>query len=166
MSRFSSSSSASCPSIAYLFWHRVRLSLSILALCSSIAYLFRNCVWISLSFSALCPNFPHFPRHRVRASLIFFGIASAFFLIFLDIVSRLSFSASRPAFIIFSCIVCEHHLSFPASSPVFIIFFGTVSGFSSSSSASCPSIAFNFLLSFLASCLNYSFSQESCLGFS
>ena len=44
VSEFSSSSSTSCPSIAYLFWNHIRLL---------------------LSFPASCLDFPHLPRHRV-----------------------------------------------------------------------------------------------------
>ena len=47
-------------------------------------------------------------------------------------------------FLIFLGIVSKHHLSFPASSLDFIIFSDIVSEFSSSSSASCPSIAYLF----------------------
>ena len=119
------------------------------------------------SFPASCSDFPHLPRYHFRASLILFGIASSFhylfqhrvriFLIFLDIVSehRLSFSASCSVFayifwnrvrifLIFLSIVSEHLLSFSASCPTFIIFSGIVSGFSSFSSASCPSISYIF----------------------
>ena len=69
---------------------------------------------ILLSFLASYSNFPHLPQHCVRASLIIFGIVS------------------------------EHLLSFPASCPTFIIFFSIAIGFSSSSSASCSSIAYLF----------------------
>ena len=46
-------------------------------------------------------------------------------------------------FLIFLGIMSEHRLSFLASCPTFIIFFGIVTLFSSSS-ASCPSIAYLF----------------------
>ena len=78
----------------------------------------------SSSFSTSCSSIAYLFRHCVRLSPIFIGIVSGF-------------SSS-------SSIVCEHRLSFPASSPTFIIFSGTVSEFSSSSSASYPRIAYLF----------------------
>ena len=131
VSEFSSSTSASCPSIAYLFRHRVRLSLSFLAShpdfiiffgivsgfslsssasCPSIAYLFRHRALLSLSFLASCPYFPHLPRHHVQASLIFFGIEPGFHYLFRHRVR---------IFLIFLGIVSEHRLSFSASHPTF-----------------------------------------------
>ena len=67
---FSSSSSTSCLSIAYLFRHRFRLSLSFPASCPSIAYLFRHCVRISPIFTGI-----------VSGSLIFPGIVLGFLLV-------------------------------------------------------------------------------------
>ena len=72
---FSSSSSALCPSIAYLFQHCVRLFPIFLGIVSK----------HHLSFLVLRLTFSYLPWHSVRASLIFFGIMSE---------HRLSFSAS------------------------------------------------------------------------
>ena len=88
-------------------------------------YHFRHRVWIfliflsivsehRLSFLASCPSISYLFQHRVRIVLIFLGIVS------------------------------EHRLSFPASCPTFIIFAAIVTGFSSSSSASCLSISYLF----------------------
>ena len=156
------------PGFYYLFQHHVRIFPIFLGIVSEYRLSFSaSCLSITYLFSESCMDFPHLPRHRVQASLIFFGIASGFhylfrhrvwiFLIFLDIVCkhRLSFSASHldfaylfwhrvQIFLIFLGIVFEHQLSFSASCLTFIIFFGIVSGFSSSSSASCPSIAYIF----------------------
>ena len=76
MSRFSSSSSALCLSIAYLFLHRVWLSLSFPTMCASNAYLFLHRTRLSFSFPASCPSIAYLFRHRVRLSPIFIGIVS------------------------------------------------------------------------------------------
>ena len=117
--------------------------------------------WFSLfcfGFSSIVPGFDTFLffrvlRHRAQILLSF----PASFLIFLSIVSkhRISFSTSCPSiaylfqhcvriFLIFLGIVSKHRLYFLASCPNFIIFSDIVIGFSSSSSASCLSIAYLF----------------------
>ena len=184
MSVFSSSSSASCPSIAYLFWHRVQLLLSSLASWPDFPHLPRHRLQASLIFFGIvsgfhylfwdCLDFPHLPWHRVRASLIFFGIASGFFLAFLNIVSE-------------HCLSFQHRillsLYFPASCMSIAYLFRHRARISLSLPASCPDfpqlpqhrvrtlliffgIASDCLLSSMALCLYHSPSQSSCLGFS
>ena len=87
MSGFSSSSSASCLSIAYLFWH---------------------CVQASLIFSGIVSDFHYLFWHHVQIFLIFLGIVSK---------HRLSFPASWPTFIIFSCIVIGFFSFYSTSCP-------------------------------------------------
>ena len=127
MSGFSSSSSASCPSIAYLFWHRVRLSLYFQASCPSIAYLFQHCVRILLIYSSIvsgfsssslasCPNIAYLFQRRVQLSLSFPASCQDFpHLPRHRVRASLIFFGIASCFLVSSLALCLDHSSSQAS---------------------------------------------------